>query len=44
MTAWATELEFAYDHGHLYVLDAARHWSEAEVGRASCRERVSTIV
>lgn len=31
MTAWATELEFAYDHGHLYVLDAARHWSEAEV-------------
>ena len=31
MTAWATELEFAYDHGHLYVLDAGRHWSEAEV-------------
>ena len=31
MTTWATELEFAYDHGHLYVLDAARHWSEAEV-------------
>jgi hypothetical protein len=31
VTAWATELEFAYDHGHLYVLDAARHWSEAEV-------------
>jgi hypothetical protein len=31
VTAWATELEFAYDHGHLYVLDAGRHWSEAEV-------------
>jgi hypothetical protein len=31
MTAWCTELEFAYDHGHLYVLDAGRHWSEAEV-------------
>jgi hypothetical protein len=31
VTAWATELEFAYDHGHLYVLDAERHWSEAEV-------------
>ena len=31
MTAWATDLEFAYDHGHLYVGDAGRHWSEAEV-------------
>jgi hypothetical protein len=31
VTAWATDLEFAYDHGHLYVLDAAGHWSEAEV-------------
>ena len=31
MTAWATDLEFAYDHGHLYVLDAGRHWSEADV-------------
>jgi hypothetical protein len=31
VTAWATDLEFAYDHGHLYVLDAGRHWSEAEV-------------
>ena len=31
MTAWATELEFAYDHGHVYVLDAGRHWSEADV-------------
>ncbi len=31
MTAWATDLEFAYDHGHLYVTDAGRHWSEADV-------------
>ncbi|WP_037501834.1 hypothetical protein [Solirubrobacter soli] len=31
MTAWATDLEFAYDHGHLYVVDAETHWSEAEV-------------
>jgi hypothetical protein len=31
VTAWATDLEFAYDHGHLYVVDAASHWSEAEV-------------
>ena len=31
VTAWATDLEFAYDHGHLYVPDAERHWSEAEV-------------
>jgi hypothetical protein len=31
VTAWATDLEFAYDHGHLYVGDAGRHWSEAEV-------------
>jgi len=28
---WSTELQFAYDHGHLYVGDAGRHWSEAEV-------------
>jgi hypothetical protein len=31
VTAWATDLEFAYDHGHLYVVDAERHWSEAQV-------------
>ena len=31
MTAWATDLEFAYDHGHLYVVDASSHWSEAQV-------------
>jgi len=31
VTAWITELEFAYDHGHLYVRDSARHWSEAGV-------------
>jgi hypothetical protein len=31
VTAWATDLEFAYDHGHLYVVDAESHWSEAEV-------------
>lgn len=31
VTAWSTELEFAYDHGHLYVGDAGRHWSEAVV-------------
>jgi hypothetical protein len=31
VTAWATDLEFAYDHGHLYVTDAEKHWSEAEV-------------
>jgi hypothetical protein len=28
--AWRTELEFAYDHGHLYLLDGASHWSDAE--------------
>jgi hypothetical protein len=28
--AWTTELEFAYDFGHLYVLDGARHWSDEE--------------
>jgi hypothetical protein len=28
--AWTTELEFAYDFGHLYVLDGARHWSDDE--------------
>jgi hypothetical protein len=31
VSSWTTELEFAYDHGHLYVGDAGRHWSEAEV-------------
>ena len=29
MKAWTTELEFAYDHGHLYLLDGAGHWSDA---------------
>jgi hypothetical protein len=28
--AWTTELEFAYEHGHVYVLDGARHWSDTE--------------
>jgi hypothetical protein len=28
--AWTTELEFAYDHGHLYLLDGHGHWSDAE--------------
>jgi hypothetical protein len=32
VTAWATDLEFAYDHGQLYLTDAATHWSEAEIG------------
>jgi hypothetical protein len=27
--AWTTELEFAYEHGHLYLLDGAGHWSDA---------------
>ena len=26
--AWTTELEFAYEHGHVYLLDGARHWSD----------------
>ena len=30
MRAWSTELEFAYDHGHLYLLDGASHWSDAQ--------------
>jgi hypothetical protein len=25
--AWTTELEFAYEHGHVYLLDGAGHWS-----------------
>jgi hypothetical protein len=28
--AWRTQLEFAYDHGHLYLLDGAAHWSDSE--------------
>jgi hypothetical protein len=28
--AWTTDLEFAYEHGHLYLLDGARHWSDDE--------------
>src|SRR4051794_5212026 len=28
--AWTTELEFAYEHGHLYLLDGADHWSDSE--------------
>src|SRR4051794_4673409 len=28
--AWTTEVEFAYEHGHLYLLDGADHWSDAE--------------
>ena len=30
MKAWTTDLEFAYEHGHLYLLDGARHWSDDE--------------
>src|SRR6185436_17858115 len=26
--AWTTELEFAYEHGHAYLLDGEGHWSE----------------
>src|SRR4029078_4419799 len=26
--AWTTELEFAYEHGHAYLLDGAGHWSD----------------
>ncbi len=29
-TALTTELEFAYDFGHLYLLDGARHWTDDE--------------
>jgi hypothetical protein len=29
MPAWTTEIEIAYDFGHLYVLDGAGHWSDA---------------
>jgi hypothetical protein len=29
MPAWTTEIEIAYDFGHLYVLDAAGHWSDS---------------
>ena len=25
---WTTDLEFAYEHGHVYLLDGARHWSD----------------
>lgn len=32
MTGWDQQLEFAYDHGHLYLLDAGRHWSEGGDG------------
>jgi hypothetical protein len=28
--AWTTDLEFAYEHGHLYLLDGARHWSDGD--------------
>jgi hypothetical protein len=28
--AWTTDLEFAYEHGHVYLLDGARHWSDDE--------------
>src|SRR3954465_2986221 len=30
MTAWTTELEFAYAYGHLYLPDGGGHWSDAE--------------
>jgi hypothetical protein len=33
VTAWDTELEFAYDHGHLYLFDAARRWTDDADGR-----------
>ncbi|MBE2318908.1 hypothetical protein DVA67_023245 [Solirubrobacter sp. CPCC 204708] len=36
MPAWTTEIEIAYDFGHLYVLDAAGHWSDTE-GRIDLR-------
>ncbi len=25
---WTTDLEFAYEHGYVYLLDGARHWSD----------------
>jgi hypothetical protein len=28
--AWTTELEFAYEFGHVYLLDGAGHWSSHE--------------
>lgn len=28
MPAWTTEIEIAYDFGHLYVHDGAAHWSD----------------
>jgi hypothetical protein len=28
--AWTTELEFAYDFGHVYLLDGCGHWSTDE--------------
>jgi hypothetical protein len=28
--AWTTDLEFAYEHGHLYLLDGTRHWSDGD--------------
>jgi hypothetical protein len=28
MPAWTTQIEIAYDFGHLYVLDGADHWSD----------------
>ena len=30
MTAWTTDLEFAYEHGYVYLLDGTRHWSDDE--------------
>lgn len=29
MQAWTTEIEIAYDFGHLYVLDGSGHWSDS---------------
>ena len=28
MRAWTTDLEFAYEHGHVYLLDGDFHWSD----------------
>lgn len=28
MPAWTTDLEFAYEHGHIYLLDGTGHWSD----------------
>ena len=33
---WTTDLEFAYEHGHVYLLDGARHWSD-DVQRVDLR-------